>query len=370
MNLTIKGFIVKELTQALRDPRMKALVFGVPVIQTLLFGFAVTVEVRNIRLALVAGPGDAASRRVLERCYASGWFIPGRADPADPVESVSSGQAEAVLVAPPGGLSKALGRGEARLQLLIDATNAVRAQQVERYVRAVAGRALREPGNSQAPGGRAAAGVSLDTRLLYNPTMESSVFMVPGVMCMILSVVTVILTSMSLVKEKDLGTFETLISAPVADWEILLGKTLPYMMIAMVDLTIVLTVAVFAFHVPLRGHVWQIFLGGGVFVCTTCAVGTLVSTVARTQQQAMMGGFLFVFPAILMSGIMFPVENIPALPRLLAYLDPLKYFVSVLRNVMLKGGEPHVYWGNLAAMTGIAAVTVTLAFARLRSKLD
>jgi ABC-2 type transport system permease protein len=276
----------------------------------------------------------------------------------EPFERIRAGFADAVLVAPAGGLSRAGQRAGGSLQLLVDASNAFKARSVERYAQAIFSRGMNP------------ASISLDVRVLYNPALESSVFMVPGVMAMILCLITIILTSMSMARERELGTMETILAAPVSDREILLGKTAPYVLLGMADALLICAAAVIIFDVPMRGSWAVLLLAAFVFVCTTVSVGTLISTLAANQQQAMLGAFLFLFPAVMMSGLMFPVESMPALIRLAAYLDPLKYFVALLRNVMLKGGDTRVVGMNLAALAAMAAFTVWLSARRFKRTLN
>ena len=366
MNLTIKGFIKKELIQALRDVRMRMIIFAVPAIQMTLFGLALTTEVRNIRLAIISQPEDTIAQKAAEKFYASGWFIPAKIDENDPFGQIKSQKAEVIIITPPGGLTKALNKGKGQIQVLIDATNSVRAQQIEKYVKAIIAGTVSDYSKDMPK----KSALSFDIRVIYNPSMKSSVFMVPGVMCMVLGITTIILTSMSLAKEKETGTFETLIAAPVENWEILLGKTLPYVLLAMIDVPIILGVAVFLFDVPMRGGVWQIAVAALIFVCSTVSVGTLISTFAKTQQQAMMGGFIFTFPAVLLSGIMFPIENIPTIFKILAYINPLKYFVTLLRNIMLKGGNSEIFWSNTGILAVLSALAIFFAFKRFKQKLN
>jgi ABC-2 type transport system permease protein len=200
--------------------------------------------------------------------------------------------------------------------------------------------------------------------------MQTAVYLVPGVMCMIMCLLTIILTSMSMAREKEIGTFETLISAPVKGWEILLGKTLPYVLLGMCDVPLVVGVGRLLFGVPMTGAMWKLVLAAFVFVCTTVTIGTLVSTFARNQQQAMMGGFLFLFPAIQLSGVMAPLENIPKVMVPLTYLNPLSYFVVLLRNIMLKGGNDAVLWKNVLGMAAVGAACALLTAKRFRQKLN
>ena len=367
MNLTILAFIRKELSQSLRDPRMRLVIFVLPVIQLTVFGLAISTEIRGIRLAAVHSPQDAAARQLADRFYASGWFVPAAADGQDPYRLIASGRADAVLVAPTGGLTKALGRGPAGVQLLVNASNAAKARSVESYAAAIVAQAAAP---YRRAGAEPAAGIALDVRVLYNPAMESSLFMVPGVMGLILCLVTIILTSMSLAKEKELGTFETILAAPLRTWEILLGKTIPYVFLGLADAALILTAAVLIFGVPIRGPLWMLALALVVFVITTVGVGTLVSTIAASQQQAMMGSFLFLFPAVLMSGLMFPIENMPPAILWVAQLNPLKYFVTLMRDIMLKGGDTTVFAANLSVLAAMAVFAAALSYRRFRQTLN
>jgi ABC-2 type transport system permease protein len=230
VNATVVGFVRKELGQSLRDRRMLALMFVAPVIQMILLGYALNAEIRNIRLAVVAEPGDIMASRLAERAFASGWFLPARAAREDPASGLGAGVTDAVLVMPEGGLTRALARAEADprqrrgavIQLLVDATNSVRARTVEFYLGAVLARMA---GDGPVPG--RGNRVRLDVRILYNPSMLSYLFMVPAVMVFVLTELTSILTAMALAREKEMGTMEMLIAAPVRKWEILAGKTLP-----------------------------------------------------------------------------------------------------------------------------------------------
>jgi ABC-2 type transport system permease protein len=252
------------------------------------------------------------------------------------------------------------------VQLLIDATNVVRAQAVERYAQMVLSEVLAEA----QPGVAARPGFAFDIRMLYNPAQLTAYFMVPGVMMMLLCIVTILLTSMSIVREREAGTFETLISAPLKNWEILVGKTLPFMLLGLLIVHIILVAAILIFGLPFRGTYWKFLLAGFMFVLTTISIGTLISTIARRQQQAMMATFLFLFPAIMLSGMMFPVENMPAALIGVAYLNPLKYMLTLLRNILLKGGDDWVFWTNLSALAVIALVAVGVSFNRFRQSLN
>jgi ABC-2 type transport system permease protein len=366
MMRTLGAFIRKELVQTLRDVRMRALLFGAPIIQMTIFGLALSTEIKNIKLAAFSQPRDASFERVAESFYASGWFTRvGYAPQEDPFELIASGRADAVLIAPAEGLQRSAVRGEGKMQLLVDASNAAKARAVEAYAkRIIADAAAREYGAREEPA------LKFDVRVLYNPAMESSMFLVPGVMGMLVCLITIILTAMSLTREREMGTFEMIVSAPLSNTEVLLGKTVPYIILGLADAALVVAAGYLIFGVPVRGPLWQLALVSLAFVVNTVSIGTFISTVSKNQQQAMLGGFMFLFPAILMSGVMYPVENMPKAVIAAAYLDPLMYFVRLLRNIMLKGGDTYVFWSNLGALCLMAFFAAGLAYKRFRQTLN
>ncbi len=367
MSPTLRGFLRKEFKQALRDPRMRMLLFVAPIIQLTLFGIALSNDVKNIRLWAQPDSRDTVLQHVYEHAVASKWFLSGVGDRnADPFELLRAGKIDAALIPPPGGLTRALGRGNADLQLLVNATNVIQAQSIEGYVKNIVNHVVEDDLKVEPP----ELPVRFDVRVLYNPTLETSYFMVPGVMCILLCMTSLILTSMSITREKELGTFEMLISAPVSVSEVVYGKTIPYVVLGMATVPLILAVAVFGFGVPMRGSLFVLLLASFAFVCTAVAIGTLISTFARNQQQSMLGGFLFLFPAILLSGLMFPLENMPLIMKLVSYVDPLSHFLALLRNILLKGGEPGFVALHVAVLVVMAVVSVLVSFKRFHTTLQ
>ena len=365
MNQTLKGFIRKELTQTLRDPRMKFFLFVTPIIQMTLFGVAISNEVRNIRLAAVFDSKDYVTRDIYEHAISGKWFVPAQPSEKDPFKMIQAGQADAVIVAPPGGLTRGIGRGDAPLQLLVDATNVTQAQAVENYVTAIAQQTV-QGDLHLAP---LAAPIQFDVRVLYNPSLETSIFMVPGVMCMLMVMTTMMLCMTAITREKEMGTFEMLISAPVTPSEVIYGKTIPYIILGMCNLPLTLAVAVFIFGVPMRGSLLVLAISAFAFVCTCVAIGTLISTICRNQQQANLASFLFMFPAIMFSGLMFPIENMPTSVKFLAYLDPLFHYLALLRNIMLKGGDLQFIATHVLILSILAVVAILVSFRRFHTTL-
>lgn len=365
MMTTLRGFLSKEFKQALRDPRMRMLLFVAPIIQLTLFGVALSNDVKNIRLWAKPDANDTVLRHVYDRALASRtWFLPAEAA-GDPFELLRAGRIDAALIAPPGGLTRALGRGPADLQLLVNATNVIQAQSIEGYLRTITAQVVQDDLELQLP----EPPIHFETRVLYNPTLETSFFMVPGVMTILMCMTSLVLTSMSITREKELGTFEMLISAPVTAAQVIFGKTIPYVVLGMTTVPLILGVAMLGFGVPMRGSIIALAVAAFAFVCTAVAIGTLISTFARNQQQSMLGGFLFLFPAILLSGMMFPLENMPTVLRWVSYIDPLSHFLALLRNIMLKGGELGFIAKHIGVLALMAVVMVYISFKRFHTTL-
>jgi len=366
MNRTLLGFIKKELVQTLRDPRMKVLLFVVPVIQLTLFGVAISTEVKNIRLAAAFDSRDTVLRDVYERCISGGWFVPAKGGDQDPYKLIESDAADAVLVPPPGGFTRALGRGDAPLQLLVNATNVLQAQSIEAYMQNIIQETLKNDLNFT----QLSSPIQFTTRVLFNPDLDTAIFMVPGTLCMLMIITTMLMANIAIVREKEMGTFEMLISAPVSRSEVIYGKTIPYVILGMSNFPLILAVAVFIFRVPMRGSLMVLFLAAFAFVCTAVALGTLISTYCKNQQQASLAGFLFIFPMIMFSGLLFPVENMPTAIQWISYFDPLTHYMGLLRNIMLKGGGSSYVATHIAILFLMAVVTVIASFRRFHTTLQ
>ena len=363
----LKAFIKKELVQTLRDRRMRSMLMIAPVLQLTLFGLALHNEVRNIRLAVYAQPSDSLAWDIGRRAAGTGWFVLKDKVANDPFEALDSGQIDAALVAPPGGLTEQVRRDKGQVQLLVDGSNTVRAQGVVQYLDRVRQDVIHErvsPGEPDRPR------LTLDTRVLYNPTLESKYFMVPGVLSMLLILVTLTLTSSSITREKERGTFETLLASPISPGTILVGKALPYILLGLLDMPLILGVAYFVFGVPVRGPIWELFVASSAFVGCTVALGILISTAAQNQQQAMLGSFLALYPVQMLSGIIYPLENMPKWLVWITYFNPLRYFAVLIRNIMLKGGPLELFWPNVGCLAVLAMFLLAIAWKRFSPTLN
>lgn len=364
---TLRSFVRKEFRQSLRDPNMKELIFVTPMILLLVFGFALSNETKNVRLAARPAPEDALFRRIYDRALGSRWFVPATVSAnEDPAAMIERGEAEAVLVAPPGGLTRAVGRGDGQLQLLVNGADILRAQAIERYANALVEETLGAETNLRPR----PAPLRFDVRTLYNPSLNTAAFMLPGTIMLIILQITVVVTSCAISREKETGTFETMISAPVTRREIILGKTIPYIVLGMVNLPILVAMARFVFHVPVRGSFFMLTFSTLVFVWVTVAVGAFIGTITRTQQQSFMLSFLFIFPGTLISGVFFPFENMPGVLKAVAYCDPLTHYLPLLRNILLKGGEPTMAAWHLGVLIAMGLLFSGVSFRFMHTTLD
>jgi len=359
------AFAKKELGQTLRDPRMRTMLFLAPVIQLTLFGLALHNETRNIQLAVYAPPSDTLSWEIAHRAEGGGWFHLVTPASRDPFMALQAGQADAALVAPPGGLTMWVKRGHGDEQLLVDGTNTVRAAGIQSYLDSIRLAVIKErvlpPGTEQPPR------IRLVERVLYNPTLESKNFMVPGVLVMLLLMGSLTITSTSISREKE---GETLMASPISPATILLGKSLPFMAVGFVSMHIALFAAVFLFDVPFRGTFVDLWIASIAFLLCSVSLGVLVSTQAKNQQQAMMGTFLFMYPAQMLSGITYPLDNMPKWLYTLTYLNPLRYFAILVRNILLKGGSPELFWPNVGGLLILGVCLMGLAWSRFKPTMN
>lgn len=334
--IALAGLVRKELRQVRADRRMIPVLVVAPILQLFIFGYAATLDVTRARVVVVDADGSPASRALAGRVAASDSFaLAGHAVTADEAEGwLRAGRADLALSVPAGyGEDLAAGR-DAAVQLVVDGTESTTAS-----IGIAGASGLLAAGAAQPAGGDAAAGgVEVRRLVLYNPDFRSRLFMVPGILAIVLMIVTLMATAMAVVKEKEIGTFEMLAVTPVSRPVLLAGKLLPFVAFGLLDGALVLLVSRWWFEVPIRGSVWLLLGVAFPWMLCTLGLGLLVSTVSRTQQQAMLTAlFLVMLPLIYFSGFVFPIETMPRAVQPLTEADPLKHLMLVLRGVMLRG---------------------------------
>ena len=372
----IVTILVKEFQELFRDAKMRAIVFVAPLIQILIFGYAATYDIKEIPTAVLDRGNSTLSRRLVNQLESSGYFkiqyrlqSPAQIDTLWPTGSVWC----AVDIPTDFGEQIADGK-QAALGVSIDAVNSNSATITAGYLSGVIAR-LNDELIRERAALLTAAPVRIGTvdnrvRILYNPDLESRNFNVPAIIVQILVVVTLLLTSMAIVKEKEFGTMEQLAVTPIRSSELIIGKALPYAFIGMVDITLICAVAVFYFRVPLLGSLTLLFATSLAFMMSTLAVGLLISIVSKTQQQAMMTSFFFMMPAILLSGFAFPIENMPEPIQYLTYLNPLRYFVVIIRAIFLKGATTAQLIDQIVPLValGLGALALSAIWFRKRTR--
>ena len=371
--------IVKELLQIRRDRRMIPVIFVSPVVMIVVFGFAVNTDVTNVPLVLVDQDRSVASRDLVTRFARSGYFeVVGTEDRADDVDRwLVTSRAQLGLVIGPGFGDALASGGTAALQVIADGSDAASASMALGYAGALAQgfgaqvqAARLRSATGEAPGHRPGL-VELEPRVFYNPDLKSRWFYVPAILAMVLMVMTMLLSAMGVVREKEVGTMEQLIVTPIRPWQLLVGKLAPFALIGVVQVFLITGVAVFGFRVPLRGS-FPLLLGLTLlFLLVTLGVGLLVSTLVRNQQQAMMAAaFLAMIPMVYLSGLIFPIENMPPAIQLVTYAIPLRYYAEIIRGVFLRGSGIGVLWPEALTLFLMGVAILTVAALRFRKRLD
>jgi ABC-2 type transport system permease protein len=377
MILRLYSLIQKEFIQIIRDPRTLALTFIMPVAMLFLLGYAATNDVRNVPLAVLDQDRTQESRALLDAYRAADYFrLAYTVGSEEEMRSLIDGnQARAGIVIPPG-YGRTLNAGRvAHVAFILDGSDpnvagtalsaAVLIGQaqssrilVERAMLSGRGSALVQPP------------VDVRTSVWYNPSMVSSYYMVPALIGMILQFLTTMLTATSIVRERERGTIEQLIVTPIRSWELVVGKLVPYILIAFFNTLEILIVGVLVFKVPINGNLALFLALVGLFLVTTLGVGLLISTIANTQQEAMLTNMFTVLPSIFLSGFFFPLAAMPALLQVISYIIPLRYFLIIARGIVLKGVGADVLWPDILALGTFACVVMGATALRFRKQLD
>lgn len=369
------AFIKKELIQVRRDRRMLPIVIVAPIMQLLILGYAVSLDVRDIPVVVMDLDNSVSSRDFLETVFNSGYFIrAGRASSMAEIDDyLDSGRAAVALVVPEGFRRNLLAGKATSFQGLIDGTESQTATVGLNYLEMIARhfnqKLILARLERLGPGLRPVL-IQPEVRVFFNPALVSRNFLLPGVFGLLLMVMTVILTAMALVKEYDLGTMEQLIVSPLKPLDIILGKLLPFFIIGTVDIFLIFAVTRFWFRLPLRGSFLLLLGLSFIYMLSTLGVGLFISTITRTPQQAMLASFFFMIPMMLLSGFVFPVENMPRFFQWLTVIIPLRYFLVMLRGIFLKGVGLAALSDETLLLLLLALVINLLSLSRFRRRLD
>lgn len=362
----------KEFRSVFRDPRMRLVIFGVPVLQTLIFGYAVTMDVRHVRLVVLDRDRTPSSRELVARFTGSDYFDAVLSTDSETAARarVDAADAAAILQINAGFERTLLANETTPVQLIVDGSDSNTARLVLNYTGVIAAAYNNDvaiAAADRATGRKLSIGtVDLRTRAWFNENLESRNYFVPGVMAVLVMLISLMLTGMAIVREKEVGTIEQIMVTPIRPIEFILGKFAPFIVIGFVDVALVTLVGVYWFEIPIRGSFALLLVGAAFFLLSTLGIGLFISTVSSTQQQAMMTTFFFFFPAMLLSGFIYPIANMPEPIQWLTLLNPLRHFLVVIRGVFLKGVGFEVLWMQLAALLAIGLCVMAFAVARFR----
>lgn len=356
----IFALVKKELLTLLQDKRSRFVVIGPPLLQLLVFGYAASFDLNHVSLAVYNEDGGAASRQLIARFEGSPNFrlVRNVQSHAEIAPLIDNKEALLLLhIGPQFGRDLTIGT-PAPLQVIIDGRDSNTALIALNYVRTIVtdfNQSWTRDHNLQGPP------ATLQIRAWFNPNMESRWFIIPGIVGLLTLVVTMVVTSLSVAREREQGTFDQLLVTPLRPTEILIGKALPGVIIGLFEATLIITVAVFWFDVPLRGHLLTLYTGVLLFLLSAIGAGLMISSLAVTQQQGLLGAFLFLVPAIILSGFATPIANMPAIVQKITLIDPLRYFMVILRGVFLEGTPFHLLIDQFWPMAVIGVCTLAIA---------
>ncbi|MFA5857532.1 MAG: ABC transporter permease [Elusimicrobiota bacterium] len=369
----------KELIQIWRDPRTLVLAIAMPIFLLLLFGYGISFDIKNVPVGVYDQDNSVHSREIIGKIMNCGYFRYAAkvVSPNEVNNLLDRGKCKIIIAFPPG-FGKNVVKGTAQaVQLLVDGSESNSATIIVGYIAGILQaynieltvRVLNKYGipfsNDRFPP------VKVQPRVWYNPEMRSSNYIVPGVIVTVMTIITIILTSFTIARERERGTLEQLIVTPVKAYEIMIGKLLPYLVIGMVDMIIIFFMGTLVFHVSFRGNFVVLFFTALIFGASGLGFGLLISTLAKTQQVAMMIAWLTsMLPAVLLSGFVFPINSMPGIIQVVTYIIPARYFLVIVRNIFLKGNGLEVFWGETLVLALLAVLTLTICSVRFKKRLD
>jgi ABC-2 type transport system permease protein len=375
----------KEFRQLLRDPRMRAMLFMPPLIQLLIFGYAANLDVNTAHIAWMDQDHTSASRELLSQFQGSGRFqiVAEPNNDAQMQKLLDQGKVDAVVRVMPG-FARDVDRGRATsVQVLLDGTNSNTASIVSNYAAQTIARysaeVMAQLQRSKMVAGTMASGGAMHpavpqivarSRVWFNPDLRSRNYFIPGVVVNIITLVTLMLTAMAIVREKEIGTMEQLMVTPIRPMELILGKTLPFVLVGLWDMILVVSAALLVFHIPFAGNFGLLVAATLLFLLTSLGAGLFISTISRTQQQAMMTTGLFFQPFFMLSGFSFPIRNMPVSMQVLTYINPVRYFMEIVRGIFLQGTGISTLWPQMVALAVFGVTILWLSVMRFHKHLE
>lgn len=371
----VRFLFVKELIHVLRDKRLRITLVFPPIFQLIVFGYAANLDVRDIATAIRDLDQSVDSRDLIARFRSSKYFkIVSHPETPKEIEALIKKGEITLSLEIPNGFSRKLKKGNtAAFQIIVDGTESNTATIALGYVSRILSEYSTEMIvkrlNREGMKDFEEAGAELEHRIWFNPNLESRYFYVPGVIATIAFLIPMILTAQAIVREREMGTLEQIMVTPICSWELVLGKTLPFALIGFIDVVMIALIGVFWFEVPLRGNPLVLLLGNLLFLMSSVGIGLFISTISSTQQQAQISTFFFMNPAFILSGFAFPLENMPQWLQYLTYINPLRYFLVIIRGTFLKGVGLEILWPQMLALAVLGGLMITLSSVRFRKRL-
>lgn len=371
----LKQMLIKEFLQMLRDPRMRLVIFGMPVIQMVIMAFALTTDVTDIRTALLDMDKTPSSRELISDFTAGGYFqiVHEALSQKEIVDLLDHAIVRAVIYIP-SGFEKTIARGStAKVQVLTDGTDSNSTAIVQGYaggiIQAYSKRKLKIRMENQEIK-QVSDLLDIRERAWYNSNQESRYYFVPSLIAVMLFIFSLLLVSIGIVKEKEIGTIEQVMVTPIRKIEFILGKTIPYMVTGFISMTIMLFVAHMIFNIQIKGSLALLYALSGLYLFGNMGIALMISASASTQQQAMLTSFLILMPCVMLSGFMFPIKNMPDLVQFATFLNPMRWYLQILRGIVMKGVGIKVLWPAIAGQAALALVFISLAWARFSKTLS
>jgi ABC-2 type transport system permease protein len=364
----MKGFIIKEFFHIFRDRRSLIILFGMPIVQILLFGFAITNEIRNVNIAILDKAHDTSSERIIEKMLASGYFVMnGYLETEDEIEPIfQKGKIKAIIVFGPDLDKNLASGGTAPIQIIADATDPNTANTIANYAASI----VRDYQEEINPDVTLPLQIVPEVRMLYNPELKGVFMFIPGTMTVILMLVSAMMTSISIAREKEMGTMEVLLVSPLKPVQVVAGKVLPYILLSSINATVILLLGYFVFKMPMQGSLLALMATTLLFIITTLSLGILISTVAHTQQMAMMMSLMgLMLPTIMLSGFVFPVDSMPWPLQVISNIIPAKWFILILKGLMLKGVSITYLWKEVLILVFMTLALIGLSVKKYAIRL-
>jgi ABC-2 type transport system permease protein len=362
-------FIRKEFAHVLRDKKTLLILFGMPVVQVLIFGFALTNEVKNARIVIMDQANDQASHRIISKIEASRYFEVGRAamSRGEMLDALKRGDIRLAVIFPAGFNNELLHLNHASLQIIADASDPNNATTLTSYVSAI----IQDYQSETARQNQVPYQISPQIRFLYNPQLEGAPNYVPGVMALVLMLVCVMMTAVSIVKEKETGTMEILLVSPFSPLMVIVSKAVPYLLLSLINVTMILLLSVFVLDLPINGSILLLFAESTLFIITCLTVGIFISVKTSSQQTAMLISLMgMMLPTILFSGFMFPIENMPLPLQLISNIVPAKWYYIIVKSIMIKGLGFSAIWKETLILAGITAILLLISLKSFKIRLS